>query len=209
MKRILIVMFLIGICTPFYQGYAQKCKPDGQFKDKFTKKENTYWIEEIYKPGFADGVLSSLENSTSSINISLLIGRFGDENYLQLILKKQEASMESAKFESALKAEKGNEFLLGFKEAEAMTFVSTSVQNSTKMDNINNVLVTIVSLDCKISDEDLIKLEPLAKNQITAVRAKLMNSMIVEQEVRNKQGENTMEDFVCAIKFFKEKGFMK
>lgn len=209
MKNVLTTILLIVFFLPFYQSFAQKCKPDAQSTDKFTKKQNTYWIEEIYKPGFADGVNDALANNTSSYTISLLIGRFGDANFIQIVIKKNEASLQSANFESALKSEKGNEFLLGFQEGDPMNFIATGAQNNTKMDNINNVLVTTVSLDCKISDEDLSKLEQLTTKPITAIRIKLANGVTIEQDVKSKKGQNTMQKLACCYKFFKDNGFIK
>ena len=190
-------------------GFGQNCKPDYSGVDKFTKKQNTYFWTEIFKPGFKEGVMDNIEENTANYYINVSIGRFGDENYLQFHLKKVESSATAANFESALKVETGDSLIIAFEQGDPMVFRATKVQNSTKMDNVQNALVTNVSLDCKIDDKDLYLVEELSKRTITAIRFYLTNGLIFEKDVRGKRSKKINEKFFCATNYFKKNGYLK
>src|SRR5665213_40797 len=91
---------------------AQNCKPDASSKDKITKEVVNEWVQNLYQTG----MMAQMTVTTSEVDIFATIARVGSANTINIILTKQESNANRALVESALRAEKGSKFLLGFKD---------------------------------------------------------------------------------------------
>ena len=93
---------------------AQKCKPTVSGKEKLTKLQMDMWSQDVATTGF----LSQVVLEKANVNLNLAVGRIGEFNVVRLTLTKEEESEKIARavLESQYRAEKGNEFMLGFKE---------------------------------------------------------------------------------------------
>lgn len=183
---------------------AQNCKPDFSGKDKMTKVEVAEWSQNLYQTGF----LASALLTSSEINITAAIQRKGDSNLMIIVLSKQEENVARAVVESPYRAEKGNEFLFGFKEGGTpLTFVAVDVSNNISADMFGK-LNTRVILTAKIKDEDLRALkDSLAGKQIDVVRVAVANP--IEKSVSDKNGKRLGEKLGCFLSFAEQKGFVK
>ena len=183
---------------------AQRCKPDVSTRDKITKQQIDEWAQGLYQ----SSVLAAALTTTSEVNISGTIGRFGNENHLNVIITKQESNLGRALFESAYKAVKGNEFLLGFKGGDPVKFTADEVRNKTAADMFGKLITTVI-LTSHIKDKDLLGLkESLTSNPVDAVRMVLANDLTIEQSVKEKNGRQFQEKLSCFFEFAREKGYI-
>ena len=144
------------------------------------------------------------------MQVTLLIGLEQDSVFITLYLKKAEGSKQNAEFESALKAVKGNEFLFGIKDGEALKFSANSVSNNTKMDNFWGELATTVAMGAYIPIDQVPSfIETLSTKTIDAFRIKLANDLIITQSVKEKNGEKMRNKAICFKNYLKEKGILK
>lgn len=185
---------------------AQNCKPNFSGKDKITKASFDEWTQSLYQTGF----LAAATVTTSEVNITGSISRVGDDNNVSVVLTKSESNANRAALESAFRAEKGNEFLFGFKEGgEPWRFVADSVSNNTAADMFGK-LNTKVVLTAKLKDEELKVLKAsLANRQIDAVRIALANSLTIEKSVKDGDGKRFVQKIGCFFAFAEQKGFMR
>jgi hypothetical protein len=177
---------------------ARNCKPNFKGKDRITKVEFAEWTQMLYKTGF----LSSVVASTSEINITGTVVRMGDANRINIILEKEESNPGRAVVESPYKAEKGNEFLFGFKEGgEPLQFLADSVGNDTRADMFGNIKTKVI-LTANISPEARATLkDALATKHIDSVRVSLSNNLIVEQSVNEDNSEAFTAKIQCWLAF--------
>jgi len=207
MKKILTTIFTIVICFSFYQISAQKCKPDISTVDKIEKKKITAWSGELYQTSSGAVIVGS---TTSTMQVTLMIGIEQDSVFLTLFIKKAEGSKQNASFESALKAVKGNEFMFGIKDGEALKFTANDVSNNTKMDNFWGELATTIALGTYIPKSQLPSfIETLSTKIIDAFRVKLDNNLIITQSVKGKNGEKMKNKAICLKNYLQENGLLK
>jgi hypothetical protein len=201
----LLGIFLFYIFLPVNTS-AQKCKPDYSKLDKIEKKQIDIWNAELYETPLMKAALLT----TSSVNITFSIGRMDTLNGIQITLQKQEESVTRAVLESSLKGAKGNEFYFGLKGGEPLKFIVAEATNETKANGLSGKLVTTVTLSCEIKSEDLQTIkEALTGKIIDAVRLKLENGLVINQNVKEKNGERAKDKSVCFFNFLQEKGYMK
>lgn len=207
MKNFLTAIFVIAICFSFYQSSAQKCKPDVSTVDKIEKKTITAWNGLLYETSSGAVIVGS---TTSTMQVTLMIGLEQDSVFLTLFIKKAEGSTQNASFESAMKAAKGNEFMFGIKDGEALKFIANAVSNNTKMDNFWGELATTVVLGAYIPKNQLPSfIETLSTKTIDAFRVKLENDLIITQSVKEKNGEKMKNKAICLKNYLQEKGLLK
>lgn len=184
---------------------AQKCKPDYSKLDKIEKKQIDAWSCELYETSLGASLFT-----TSQVRVSFSIGRMDTANFVQLSLQKQEESVVGAVLESSLKGAKGNEFYFGMKDGDPLKFIVSEAINETKINRLLGELVTTVTLGSEIKSEDLQKIkEALTGKTIDAVRVKLENGLIINQNVKEKNGDKMQDKAVCFFNFLSEKGYMK
>lgn len=175
-KGFLATLVVVLLLMAPSKALAENCKPDASVKDKITKQQVDEWAAGLYQTG----LLAAAMTTTSEVNISGSIGRFGTENHLNVIITKQESNVGRAVLESPYKGVKGNEFLLGFKDGEPMKFTADEVSNKTAADMFGK-LVTRVVLTAHVKDEDLAVLkDSLTTKTVDAVRAVLANDLTIE-----------------------------
>lgn len=201
MIKIPCLMFFLS-CIPFVI-LGQKCTPDFDEKDKITKEEQVMFYHQVYETGLGNALINS-----SEVNITIIIGKFADTVSIGFRIEKQEESAQNAHFESAYKGAKGNQFLLGFKDAKPLNFITANVYSLTKMNNITGKLVTVVILWSPIKKQDVAAvLETLANNQVDAVRGIFENNIVVEKSIKEKHGEKLMKKMVCFKSFLNDKNY--
>lgn len=184
---------------------AQNCKPDYSQKDKIENKQVDAWMCELYETSLGGSMLR-----TSQVSITFSIGRMENSNFIQLHLQKKEESAQNALFESTLKGAKGDEFYLAIKDSDPLKFVADQATNQTKANSFSRKLVTTVVLSSYISDNDLKAIKDvLTKKLINATRIKLENDLIIDQQVKDKNGKKAMEKATCFFNYLQEKGLMK
>lgn len=185
---------------------AQNCKPDISTKDKITKQEINEWTQGLYQTSFLAAALVS----TSEINITGSIARVGSENLLGVVLSKQESKPVKAVIESPYRAEKGGEFLFGFKEGgDPLKVIAERVGNNVSVDMFGK-LNTKVVMQAVIKDEDLPGLRSqIANRQIDAVRVSLAGGLVIEKGVKDKSGQKFVESINCFISFAEKKALIK
>ena len=183
---------------------AQNCKPDASTKDKITKVQIDEWAQSLYQTG----ILASALTSSSEVNITGSISRVGDVTFMNIILAKQESNVARAVLESQYHAEKGNQFLFGFKEGGTpLTFTADQVSNNTSAD-IFGKLNTRVILSAIIKDENLRAFrDSIAGRHIDAVRVSVATA--IEKSVGDKTGKQFGEKLACFFTFAEQKGFLK
>jgi len=74
--------------------------------DKITKQQNDIWVQNVFATSFGSSLMS-----TSEVNISVSVGRYGNINAVNVEIQKAEESKQNAVFESTLRAVKGDQFL--------------------------------------------------------------------------------------------------
>ena len=204
-NNILLVTFLITFFSSSNVA-GQKCKPDYSKLDKIEKKQIDVWSSELYETPLMKAALLT----TSSVSITFSIGRMDTSNGIQITLQKQEESVARAVLESSLKGAKGNEFYFGLKDGEPLKFIASEATNETKASGLSGKLITTVTLSCEIKSEDLQSIkDALTGKLIDAVRVKLENGLIINQNVKEKNGDRAKNKSVCFFNFLQEKGYMK
>jgi len=194
------ILFVLAL-----EANSQKCKPDYSKLDKIEKKQIDVWNAELYETPLMKTALLT----TSSVSITFSIGRMDTVNGIMITLQKQEESAARAVLESSLKGAKGNEFYLGLKDGEPLKFIASDAINETKATTMGK-LVTTVQLSCEFKSEDLQNIkDALTGKIIDAVRVKLENGVIINQDVKEKNGERAKNKSVCFFNFLQEKGLMK
>lgn len=205
-KRITILILMsIFLSSVNLDLFAQKCKPDILTVDKISKKKFTAWTGELYETSSGAVIVGS---TTSTLQVTLIIGSEQDANFIQLLVKKSESSKQSAAAEAPLKGSKGNEFMLGFKDGEPLNFSATAVQNNSKI--AMGGLVTMISYGAYIPNEQLPStIESLTTKTIDAFRIKFDNDVVIEKSVKEKNGEKMKNKASCFESFLKENGQLK
>jgi kynureninase len=185
---------------------AQNCKPTVSGKDKITKVQTDEWGQILYETGF----LASAVMTTSEVNIGGTIARIGDVNTINVVLTKSESNTARAVLESPYKAEKGNEFIFGFKEGgEPLRFTADSVSNNTAADMFGK-LNTRVVLTAHLKDDEVLALKSsLANKQIDVVRISLANNFTIDKSIKDKNGKQFAEKIRCFATFLQQKGLIK
>jgi hypothetical protein len=184
---------------------AQKCKPDYSKMDKIEKKQIDLWTCELYETSFGGSLMK-----TSTVSIKYNIGRVDTINFVEIQLIKIEESDVNQLLESSLKGAKGNEFFFGIKDGEPLKFVALEATNKTQRLALSGKLATIVTLTGEIKSGDLqIAKESLTEKTIEAVRVKLENGVMINQDVKGKNGDKAQDKSVCFFKFLQEAGHMK
>ena len=191
------------------QGIPKNCKPDISRLDKITKQQSDIWVQKMYSTSFGSSLFS-----TSEVAITVTVGRYGTFNAVNVEILKEEASAQNAAFESSLRGAKGNQFFLGFKDGEPVSFVATDVGNSTRVrdDIIANTgkIVTTVVLSASLSDEAMSSFrEALTGKQVDAIRVLLAGGVTVEQAVKDGNGKKLAEKFLCFYQFLDRKGLSR
>jgi hypothetical protein len=194
----------ISLSLPF-NTWGQKCKPDYSKLDKIEKKQIDVWTAELYETSFGASMMK-----TSTVSIVFFIGRMDTLNFVKVQLQKQEESVTNAVLESSLKGAMGNEFYFGLKDGDPLKFTASKATNETKANGLSGKLVTTVTLSSEIKSEDIQKIkDALTGKVIDAVRVKLENGLIIDQNVKEKKGDKMKEKSVCFCNFLQEKGYMK
>jgi len=190
MKILRVATCLLVFCLFSAHAWGQNCKPDGSGQDKISKQQIDYWFKTV---------------STSGVAITVFVGRSGFINWVNVQIDKQEAQATSnTGFQSALHAEKGNQFYFGLKNGEPLTFVSDEVSNNAHVSGsfmaglTGKNLYTKVVLSTYIQDKDMAVLrETLTRKQVDAVRIVLAGNVVVQASVSDKDGIKLMEKFGC------------
>ena len=115
-----VAILVLLACVFALQFHADSCDPDMSKVDKFTKQRTNRWFQRLYKTGF----LTTALVTSSGVDISASIGQYGTMFAINVELQKEQKSGARAEFESAYHAEKGNQFILGLKGGEPLTFTS-------------------------------------------------------------------------------------
>lgn len=196
-----IMTLLIAVLFAFSpsQTWAQDCKPDVSGKDQISKQQVDYWFKTV---------------STRGVAITVWVGRSSIGNSVAVQIDKQEAAATSnTQFQSALRAEKGNQFYFGVKNGEPLKFVATDVQNEAKVSGSflagfsGKNLYTRVVLGAYIQNKDLVALrEALTRKQIDAVRISLAGDVVIQASVSDKDGMKLMEKFGCFYQHLDKNG---
>jgi len=170
------------------------CKPNFSGKDRITKAVTSEWAQSLYHTG----LLAAALVTTSQINVTASVARIGDANTVNIILEKQESNPGRAVVESPYKAEKGNEFLFGFKEGgDPLRFIADVVTNNTSADMFGNVNTRVV-LTAHVKADDLAAIKnSLSTKHIDSVRVSLSNNVVIEQSVSDKDGLQFGEKINC------------
>lgn len=188
---------------------ADDCKPSVSGKDKLTKKETMAWSQEVSGTGFASRVV--MENA--NVTVSVLVGREGDTNIVQAAMSKAEEPDKAARvlLESGFKAEKGDQFHIGFKEGgDPLSFTATqAVSRTARSAGLFKKLTTMVILAAEVKDEDLPKLkEALGSRQPDTIRLDLSSGPI-DKNISEGNGKKLVEKFNCFFAFAEKEGFLK
>lgn len=199
MKKLL---FLICILCPLIS-MAQDCKPDYSNLDKVNKQQSDRWEQKIFESSFSSKMINS-----STVYISVSIGRYGYVNAINVVIQKAESSTQGAAFESEYRGSKGNEFYFGLKDGEPLKFIANEVSNQTKIDHLLGTgLWTTVVLSCSINNKDLAAIkDSLTQKAIDAVRIILTNNVMIDNPVKENLGNKMMKKFICFFNFLDEKG---
>jgi hypothetical protein len=199
MKVPVAMTCVLMFCLSSSQASAQNCKPDGSGVDKISKQQVENWFKTV---------------STSGVAITVFIARSGSTNWFAVQIDKQEApATANAEFQSALHAEKGNQFYFGLKNGDPLTFVSTAVNNSAHVSGsfmaglTGKNLYTRVFLSAIIPDKELATLrDTLTRKQIDAVRIVLAGDVVIQASVSDKDGLKLMEKFGCFYQSLDKRG---
>jgi hypothetical protein len=199
MKILMVATCVLMISFSPSHAWAQNCKPDGSGQDKLSKQQFEYWFKTV---------------STSGAAITVFVGRSAFTNWVNVQIDKQEAAATSnTEFQSALRAEKGNQFYFGLKSGEPLTLVSTAVSNDAHVSGsflagfTGKNLYTKVVLSAVIQDKDMATLrDTLTRKQIDAVRIVLAGDVVIQASVSEKDGMKLMEKFGCFYQALDKKG---
>ena len=154
------------------------CKPDVSRVDKITKQQQDIWVQRVAATGFGASLMGSTD-----VAISITVGRYGAFNALNVEILKEEASKASASFDSSLRAAKGGQFLLGFKNGQPLSLTASDVGNETKvrddvLDFGRGKVVTTVVLSSAFSDETAATMrEALTTRPIDAIRVNFVGGV--------------------------------
>jgi len=196
-------LFQIAICVlMFYfssHAWAQDCKPDRSGQDKISKQQYDYWLKTV---------------STSNVAITVIVGRSGFFNWVNVRIEKQEApATPNTQFQAPLHGEKGNTFYFGLKNGEPLTFVATSVSNNAHVSGsflaglTGKNLYTVVELSADLQDKDMATLkDALTRRQVDAVRIMLAGDNVIGANVSDKDGLSLMGKFECFYQWLDKKG---
>jgi hypothetical protein len=183
-------------------GLSQSCKPDASSRDKITKEVVNEWVQNLYQTG----MMAQMTVTTSEVDIFATIARIGSSNTINIVLTKQESNANRALVESAFRAEKGNKFLLGFKDGAPLIFTADNVGNGTSADMFGK-LNTKVVLVAHVSDADLSAMRTaLTAQPVDAVRIMLSNDLTIEKSVKDNDGKKLQEKFGCFFKYLESQG---
>jgi hypothetical protein len=190
MKILMVAICVLMLCFSSSHVWAQNCKPDVSQVDKISKQPQDYWFQTIV---------------TSDVAITVWLRSSANGNSVAVQIDKQEAAATSnTQFQSALHAEKGNQFYFGLKNGEPAAFVATTVQNETKVSGsfmagfTGKNLYTKVVLAANVQAKDLETIrDALTRKQIDAIRIVLAGDVRIDKSVNDKDGKKMMDKFLC------------
>src|SRR5258708_27353156 len=163
MKILMVATCVLVFCFSSFPAWAQNCKPDVSQVDTISKQQQDYWLQTLSTSEVA--ITVSLRNSATSSSIAVQID------------KQEAAATSNTQFQSALHAEKGNQFYFGLKNGEPLPFVATSVSNNAKVSGSfmaglsGKNLYTTVVLVADLQDKELAALrDALTRKEIDALR---------------------------------------
>jgi len=198
MKTLMVATCVLMFGFSSSHAWAQNCKPDISQVDKISKQPQDYWFQTVSK---------------SEVAITVWLRSSANGNSVAVQIDKQEAPGLKAGFESALQAVKGNQFYFGLKNSDPVAFISTTVQNETKVSEsfmagfTGKNLYTKVVLGAEVQVKDLATLrDALTRNQIDAVRIILAGDVRIDKSVNDKDGKKMMEKFLCFYQSLDKRG---
>jgi hypothetical protein len=199
MKILRFATCALIFCFSSSHAWAQNCKPDRSGQDKISKQQYDYWLKTV---------------STSNVAITVIVGRSGFFNWVNVRIEKQEVpATPNTQFQAPLHGEKGNTFYFGLKNGEPLTFVTTSVSNNAHVSGsflaglTGKNLYTVVELSADLQDKDMATLkDTLTRKQIDAVRIMLAGDNVISANVGDKDGMSLMEKFGCFYQWLDKKG---
>jgi hypothetical protein len=147
--------------------------------------------------------------STSEVDITATVGRYGTVNAVNLQIQKREESATNSTFESAYRGAVGKPFYFGFKSGDPVAFLVTDVGNNAKVQQgvFAAKGVTTVVLSAIVQDKELATLrDALTSRQIDAVRMDLAGDVRIEKSVGDKNGKKMMEKFGCFYQYLDKRG---
>lgn len=190
MKVLTVATCVLMFWLSSFQASAQNCKPDISQMDKISKQQQDFWFQTIVR---------------SDVAITVWLRSSANGNSVAVQIDKQEAAQTTnTQFQSALRAEKGNQFYFGLKNGEPTAFVATTVENETKVSGSfmagfsGRNLYTKVVLATSVQAKDLAALRnALSQKQIDAIRIILAGDIRIDKSVNDKDGKKLMEKFAC------------
>lgn len=183
------VLLFLAVCCGATNASAS-CKPDFASQDKISKQPIVRWMRNLTEVGFWKSMV------VTDIDVIAVIGRYGDANALNIQIVNKENDRDRAAFDSRYRAATGDSFVFGFKDAEPMTFVATSVNNQAQIQEAKGLVMTVI-LSAQVTDAELARFRTaLTTKQIDAVRIGLSSGMI-ERSIAEELGEAMRQKFSC------------
>ena len=204
MKILMVATCVLMFCFLSPQAWAQNCKPDVSREDKISKERIDIWLQSLFSTGFGSSLMS-----TSEVDITATVGRYGTINAVNIQIQKREESATNAAFESAYRGAVGKPFYFGFKNGDPVAFVVTSIGNNAKVQQglFSAKGVTTVVLSAVVQDNELATLRnALTSRQIDAFRIVLSGDVRIEKSVNEKNGKKLMEKFSCFYQSLDKRG---